>query len=174
MPGTQRTPLGGPSQIVKATYPRSGRSSSIGILQGINLGGVTGPLSNSSGGMCLKPMVVRNNTEGTPGPPCLELQGPTMFHFRWSLHSGQNVLTIQCKQVVNANPRPSVIVKANPSCGVNSDVIASAPAGTGWVTVTVTVNATCSTTTDNAVIVELWNNYIASYQSAFFDNISST
>jgi hypothetical protein len=173
MASTQRTPLGGPSQIVKAVNPRIGAASSIGVLQGINLGSLQGCLSSATF-MCMKTMAVRENVEGTPGPPCLALIGPTMTHFRWSLHTGQNVLTIQCKQAINGSPRPSVVVKANPSCGVNADVTSSAASGTGWVTITVTVTATCTTTTDNAVIVELWNNYVASYQTAYFDNISTT
>lgn len=170
---TQRTPLLGQGAVVKAVKARIGQSSSIGILQGINLGSLQSPYSSSTY-QCLMTMVRRENTEGSPGPPCIALTGPTMFHFRWSLHNGSNTLTIQCKQVVNANPRPTVTVKANPSCGVNVDVSATAPSGTGWVTVTVTVSATCTTTTDNAVVVELRNNYMVDYQTCYFDNISTT
>jgi hypothetical protein len=170
---TQRTPLLGQSSVVTAKYSRIGAFSSIGVLQGLNLGGPQSPYSSSTY-QCLMVMVTRANVEGTPGPPCLALIGPTMFHFRWSLHSGDNTLSIKCKQEINADPRPTVTVKANSSCQVYSDVVATAAPGTGWVMVTVPVTALCTVFSSNAVIVELRNNYIASYQTCYWDDISTT
>ena len=93
--------MSGAAALVTGVRGTKSSLASIGVLQGINLGGPQSPYSSSTY-QCLMTMVARDNVEGSPGPPCLALTGPTMFHFRWSLHTGQNVLTIQCKQVINA------------------------------------------------------------------------
>lgn len=110
----------------------------------------------------------RNNNEGDPAQPSLELVGRGFFRFRWTVVAGTREITIEVKQVINASPRPSLIVRANPSIGVNSDVEESAGSGTGWVTIG---PATITPTSNGAVWVELHANYDAP-ESSYWDTLT--
>lgn len=112
----------------------------------------------------------RNNVEGDPSQPCLELFGPGMWRFRWSFASGSRSISISVMQVSDSTPRPTLTVKANPDCGVNADVTGTAGSGVGWVTIG-PVNIT--PTSSGAVWVELRSNYQAP-ESSFWDNIETT
>jgi len=113
----------------------------------------------------------RSDTEGNPSPPCLSLYYPGTSHrFRWGVTAGSRSLTVDAKQVSNVTgKRPRVIVRANPSIGVNSDVIADAGSGTSWVT----IGPLSVTPSSSGVLwVELWNMDTATFNSpAFFDHI---
>ena len=83
-------------------------------------------------------------------------------------------LKMDMKQVSNvaAPYRPSFIVKANPSIGVNADVTGTAGSGTGWVTVG---PVTVTPSSDGVLTVELWNNDIGTFNSpAYFDQMVKT
>lgn len=136
----------------------------------VNLSGVTGP-NGSSTGLSLQSMVFRNDAEGNPAPPSLELRHPNFWRFRWALRIGTQTLRIQVKQVSNTNPRPSMVIKANPAVGLLADVSGSAPSGVDWVTIgPLVVTATAA----GAVWVELHNNKVDAYDSAFFKNDDAT
>jgi hypothetical protein len=92
-----------------------------------------------------------------------------MWRFRWAVRVGVNNIQVNCKQEVNGSPRPSMIVKANPDVGLNSDTTASAGSSTGWVVIgPITVTATAV----GPVWVELHNNYQGAWATpAFFDHI---
>ena len=111
---------------------------------------------------------------GTGSPaPAMRLDGNYRFRFRWRVASGTRTVQCQVMQAANASPRPTIIVRANPSVGVNADVVATAGAGTGWVTagpVTITPSS------NGAVWVEIWNNlrWQAGGAPLFIDNITVT
>lgn len=91
----------------------------------INLGGVL-PLNFGVG---------RNDVEGNPDPPSLCMMRPAKFRFRWSVRSGSHSLSIRVKQASNAQPRPSLTVKANAAIGLFSDLVGVAADGVDWVTI---------------------------------------
>lgn len=113
----------------------------------------------------------RNNAEGDPTQPSLELKYPSVFTFRWVAKAGARTIQVNVKQACNLSPRPIVTVKANPDIGVNADVSGTAAAGTGWVTISVNV----SPTSDGVVLVELESRTGAAIGgSCFFDHIVRT
>lgn len=103
----------------------------------------------------------KDSVVGNPTAPSLALKYASTYRFRWVLHTGVNILYVNCLQAINLMPRPTVTAKANPDIGINADVSATAPSGTGWVTigpVSVTASAagavyvwlTSNTTSENA------------------------
>lgn len=141
----------------------------------------TGP-HGSSLGSHLKTNVRRSDVEGSPATPSLEIAQPNQYwRFRWAVLSGTHTISVRVKQVANGTPRPSIVIKANPAIGVNSDVTEVAPSGADWVTIG---PATVSPTSDGVLWVELWNNYAGNYNPssgdslpwapAFFDHVVTT
>jgi len=111
---------------------------------------------------------------GTGSPtPSMRLDACSRFRFRWRVATGTRTVQCQVMQVVNATPRPTIIVKANPSLGINADVVATAGAGTGWITAG---PVTIAPSSNGAVWVEVWNNLRWQIGSAplFIDNITVT
>lgn len=112
----------------------------------------------------------KDTTEGDPSQPCLRLDARGYWRFRWSFSSGARSVSISVKQPDNQSPRPSLIVKANPDCGVNADVTGTAASGTGWVTIgPVNINPSSA----GAVWVELHANYDAPSE-CYWDEIVTT
>lgn len=134
-----------------------------GVLRSMNIGGSPVWISGMS----------KELVDGSPGAPSLKLDRPNSWRFRWAIRStGAHTIQINAKQAVNQNPRPSMIVRANPSIGIYNDVSASAPTGTGWVLlgpISVTTSAV------GATYVDISNNYSGSTSSScYFDHIVST
>lgn len=142
----------------------------IGAIQGICLGGPTGP-HGSAYGFHLQFPVSRNNSTGTPTAPSIQIYGPGVWRFRWTIRVGTQTIRCACMQVGNGTPRPTMVVKANPDVGLNADVTGTAPSSATWVTIgplTVTASAV------GAVFVEFHNNYLAAYDTAYFDLLVAT
>lgn len=114
----------------------------------------------------------QESVDGSPLTPCLALDIPGFWRFRWSVTAGNRTLTVNTKQVSNSVMRPTVKIKKNSAIGLNADVIGTAPAGAGWVTlgpVSFSVSGT------GMVYVELWNNDTMNYAStAYFDHLILT
>lgn len=108
--------------------------------------------------------------QGNPTQPALELTTQGYWRFRWSVLSGYRYITIDVKQEENQAPRPTLVVKANPSIGVLDDVVEEAPSGTGWVTIG---PAVITPSDSGAVWVELYANYDAPSVS-YWDNIQTS
>lgn len=151
------------------------RWSEIGMasyVQGISIGGVFSQNSDGTFGRNIQLGVIRNNTEGSPNAPSLELHQAGFWRFRWAVTTGTRTIQINVKQPANLVPYPSLIIKQNPDIGINADVTGSSPGGTGWAVigpVSITPNAT------GIVWVELWNNcYGSSVGPAYFDHIVVT
>lgn len=112
----------------------------------------------------------KSTSEGNPSQPSLQLIANGVWRFRWVVQSGSRGVSVDVKQAINLSPRPSIIVKANPDIGVNSDVTAVAASGTGWVTIG---PANITPSSSGAVWVELHANTIGIYPS-YWDNVQVT
>lgn len=114
----------------------------------------------------------RNNSEGDPAAPCLALPYPASFRFRLVLQPGNWVVGIYCKQAINLSPRPTLTVRKNTDIGVNSDVVATAPSGTSWVTL---ATASFNVTTLGATYCDLSSNTTAENAApCFWDHLTLT
>jgi hypothetical protein len=101
-------------------------------------------------------MGARDNTEGDPAQPSLRMDRRGRWRFRWTVLAGTRTISVRVKQAVNLSPRPSLVIKANTSIGVNADSETSAASGAGWITIgPVTINPSAN----GAVWVELRANY---------------
>lgn len=153
----------------------------VGYLRGICIGGMTSIEGEAPFGRHLQVGVLRSNAEGSPATPSLLLCQPGQWRFRWAVHAGARSISVLAKQGANVAPHPSMIVKSNPAIGVNADVSASSPGGTGWQTIG---PISVSPSSDGALWVELWNNDKGTYNPsngnvcpanpAFFDHLIFT
>lgn len=153
---------------------------SMGFIKGIAfLGGPTDLLGNSTPGRHLTTGVLRNNTEGNPAQPSLQLNyGGSMWRFRWSVQAGSRYIQVNCKQVNNGASRPTLVVKA--ATGIlASDQTGTAASSTGWVVISVSFTALAA----GVLWVELHNNDYAiprangssnAINPCYFDHIVST
>lgn len=128
-----------------------------GIIRGINMGA---PFREMTFG------ARKETTEGYPSTPCLVLTQPGFWRFRWAVTAGVRTIRVDCKQVANTSPYPSIIIKAS-SFGNAADVVATSAGGAGWVTIG---PATFTATGPGVVWVELWNNLRVNGTPCFFDH----
>lgn len=115
----------------------------------------------------------RDNAEGFSSQPSLRLDARGVYSFLWAMTAGARALSISVKQAANADPRPSVVIRANPEIGINADITTVAGSGTGWVTIgPIAVNPAQA----GCVRVELRNNYNAMIFTApcYWDNLQRT
>lgn len=147
-----------------------GQARVVNFLQGINLGGPIDLYGSGSFGRYLQLGIQKNNTEGNPLVPSLEISYYGMWRFRWVIKAGSRTISINAKCPSTSTPRPSINIKANPSIGIPGDINTYAPSGTDWVTIgPVSINPT----TAGVVWVELWNNVITDNTSpVYFDHIT--
>lgn len=142
----------------------------IGAIKGICLDCMTGP-TFSTLGQHLNFAVTKSVSQGTPSAPSLAIAGPTLWQFRWQIRVGTQTIRCAVLQASNTTPRPTMTIKANPDVGLNADVVGTAPGGTTWVTIgplSVTASAV------GVVLVQLSNNKVDSYDTAYFDLIVAT
>ena len=145
------------------------RQCVVGALQGVSIGGMTS-IHGDTFDRHLKTGVREELVDGYPSAPCLALDYPGMWRFRWQVQPGLQTISCYAKQASNvAGKRPSMRVKANSALGLAADVAGSAGSSTGWVKISslsVTVSAA------GVLWVELWNNDTDTfYSTALFDNI---
>lgn len=111
-------------------------------LRSVNLFDMAGQ-DQSSGGWAFQIGVQRSDTEGFPSAPCIALRQPGAWRFRWQVQPGTQTISCYCRQPANAAPYPTMVVRANPTFGVNADTVGTSPGGTGWVKIgPITVVAT--------------------------------
>lgn len=148
---------------------------SLGYANAVVIGSPTSPRSDGTFGKSLQIGLVKNTTDGSPfsQTPCLQLDYPGFWRFRWSVRSGTRSVYINAKQTSNgiAEQRPAVIVKANSDVGLLSDVIVAAEEGNDWVTIG---PVTFTSTGTGMVWVELHNRCQTSNCPALFDHIVTT
>jgi hypothetical protein len=169
--------LTGRAGIISAVRVNIGRLAVTGALQGISVGGPGSINGDGTLGRILQVGVLRNNSDGSPLQPSLQVDIPNspgvggFWRFQWGVKVGTRTIQVNCKQAVNLSPRPTMVIKAN-SGVLASDVSTSAPSGTGWVTIgPVTITALST----GMLWVELHNNYTAASSSpAYFDHIVVT
>lgn len=110
--------------------------------------------------------------QGNP-QPSLRIDNRGRWRLHWTVPAGTRTIQIDCLQAVNVSPYPTLIVKANPAVGLNSDQVATAPAGAGWKTIgPLSINIS----SPGGVWVELHNNYlsVAGGAPCYFDNVVVT
>jgi len=157
--------------VTNKSLPMS--SSVVGYGQGISLGGPTSQVGDDSYGIRhMQQAVTRSFVEGSPNTPSLCLQHVGMWRFRWVVKPGQRQVVVRTKQVKSyTGQRPTMTVKANTNVGLNSDLVATAPASSDWTLIGPIIFT--STGTD-ALWVELRNNLLMDDAAAFFDHIIIT
>lgn len=125
-----------------------------GALQALALGGPTDWIGHASLGREFQTGVTEDLTEGFPAPPSLRFEWWAFWRFRWLVSAGTMSMTLYCKQPLNQNPRPSVVLKANTAVGLVADTAFVAASGPDWTAIPVSFVATAS----GVIWVELWNN----------------
>ncbi len=137
------------------------RPGRIGVLQNMAMTGTTYVLGLN-----------RDDTVGTATAPSLRIDNPNAFRFRWGLTAESHSIQVSSKQArsVNTSSCPSIVVKANASIGINSDIIAYAPSGSSdWTTIGPLIVAPLI---GGGVWVELRNNeYGFKDNPAWFDQL---
>jgi hypothetical protein len=113
----------------------------------------------------------RDDMEGSGGPPCVVFEKPGRYRFRWPVDPGERTITVDCKYAPDAAPRPTLRIRANTEIGVNADLVATAPAGSGWVTIG---PLSITPSEKGGVWVELEGLSRADGFSARFDNVVAT
>ncbi len=114
----------------------------------------------------------KSTADGNPAQPSLEMTWGGTFRFRWSVKSGTRTLAIDVKNVLGIQPYPTLTVKADPSLGVNSDVVGTATSGTGWQTIG---PITVSPSSDGVLWVELHSDIKTNnIKTTRWDNIVAT
>lgn len=135
------------------------------------MGGPSGPNGEDTSGILNYVYgMSKDTTEGSPSSPCLRLNYPSMFRFRWVVRAGPRRIAIRAKQInmYSTEQRPSLTVKASAEVGLLDDITAFAPNGTDWVTIgPISFTATGM----GMVYVEIRNNLLLSDSPAFFDHI---
>lgn len=147
----------------------TGEQCVVGALQGVCIGGLTS-IHGDTFDRHLQVGVREELVDGYPSPPCLALDIPGFWRFKWQIIPGSQTISCYAKQVSNlAGYRPTLVIKKNPLFGVGSDTIGVAPSGTGWVKIgPLTVVAT----QPGVLYCELHNNDTQTFQStAYFDNM---
>jgi hypothetical protein len=143
------------------------RRGAYGYAQGISYISDMTTMDGTSGeGRHMQIGVGKNSTEGSNTPPCLQLDYPGMWRFRWVIKGGTKTVSVLTKQNSTGSLRPSMVVKANPLIGVPYDISASAANANSWTTIgpiSVTPTGTGS------VWVELHNNMV-NYPSIRIDD----
>jgi hypothetical protein len=88
-----------------------------------------------------RPLVVRNDGDGVPGP-CAELKSAGLpYKVLWPVRAGVRTFNVWCKHSGHT-PRPRLRVAANPELGVMSDVTADAQDTADWHQLSVSVATT--------------------------------
>lgn len=95
----------------------------------------------------------RDDTVGSTAAPSLKMTRLGVFTFELFVKAGDRTVKAKVRQTMPASPQPQLRVRANPGLGIAADVVATAPAGTDWVTVG---PAEFTASADGIVTVELW------------------
>jgi len=77
----------------------------------------------------------RDDLEGSPTPPSLRVVGGGVMRFRLPVDAGVRTLSVKCRETSSLVARPTLRVRANVEIGLQADLEAVAPSGSGWVTV---------------------------------------
>ena len=94
----------------------------------------------------------RDESDGSPASPCLRVLGGGVFRFRIPVDAGVRSISVKCREASTLAPRPVLRICENAEIGLLAPIEATAPAGTGWVTVG---PVTFSASVKGGVVVEL-------------------
>jgi len=145
------------------TSPKITVAASYGAFKGVMIGNF----------VAMPSQISKNIVDGSPATPCLSVDTPSYWRLRWVVSPGQRTIYILAQQNSTGSVyRPSLVLKSNPTVGLNSDVSGSAPDGTGWKQIG---PVTFTSTGTDVVWVELHNNnYVSSSTPALFDHVITT
>jgi hypothetical protein len=148
-------------------------ASMITSTSGINLGGMPTIVGDDSYGVRNYVFGMSKETsEGSPNSPCIRLEFPSFWRFRWVVKPGQRQIAVRVKQAKTfPDQRPKLVVKANANVGLTSDLEAVAPEGTDWVVLGPIIFTATGT---DMVYVEVHNRLQISFTPMFFDHIVAT
>lgn len=155
------------ADYLKSTFSGPGI---FGALQALSLGGPCSWRGDGTYARHLQVGFFRSDTEGTPLPPSFGLRHIGFWRFKWAVTAGARTISVYSKQAVNLEPRPKMVIKANPDVGLLADVTASKGAGTGWGQI---ISGFVPTAT-GVVWVELHNALPDGNYDCFFDHITTT
>lgn len=96
----------------------------------------------------------RDDADGHEEAPSLRLATLGSYRFRVAIDAGSRSLRVFARQPVTGQPRPRMVVRANPEIGLLTDQSMSAPSGSGWVEIG-PISFTASQ--HGGVWVEFWN-----------------
>ena len=113
----------------------------------------------------------RDDSVGGAAAPSFKMTGYGKWAFAMHARAGARTVSAMVRQTLPESPRPQLRVLASPSLGLNADVVATAPAGTGWVTVG---PAAFSVTTAGMIWVELWCLAHGTAVACWWDDIEAT
>jgi hypothetical protein len=132
---------------------------SVGAVKGVMLGMVT-PLPSQ---------ISKDTIDGSPNAPCLSIDVPSYWRFRWVVKAGiRSVYILANQNSTGSLNRPSMIVKSNPNIGLANDVVGTAADGAGWIPIG---PLSFTSLGSDVVWVELWNNNYVLQTPALFDHI---
>lgn len=112
--------------------------------------------------------VARDNTQGNPTAPSQSHPRPGILKdIWWPVAVGARTFSIDVKYTGTA---PRIVVKQDPVLGIPADVIATADAGSGWVTIAYSFTAAA------AGVVRIWRERVDSdpTHTLNWDNIVTT
>lgn len=155
-----------------AVKDRMSSYGSIGAAKGVQITSMamTSYSGDAAQGRGFQSLISKNTTDGSPTSPCLSIDVPGMWRFRWVVKQGSRAAYVLAKQNSTGSVnRPSLIIRNNPVVGLMNDISGSAPDGNGWVA----IGPVSFTATGTDVMwVELWNNNYVTYETpALFDHI---
>lgn len=142
----------------------------INAVAGVCLDCMTGPVGATLG-QHLGLMVSRSDSQGTPSVPSLAIHGVGLYQFRWVIRVGTQTIRIQCKEILDLTPRPTLTVLKDSALGINSDQVATAPSGADWKTIG---PLSISATAVGVALVQLKNNVVSQYTDCYFDLLVAT
>jgi|GEM_PF-2230628 len=111
----------------------------------------------------------RDDSEGSSAPPSLYLPKGGRIRLRIPIAAGSRAVTVKARQPSAGLPRPTARILTNAAIGLNADLTAAAPAGTGWVSIgPLTFNATAN----GGVEVELFAPWSGGISGCWFDALT--
>lgn len=111
----------------------------------------------------------RDDSEGSSAPPSLYLPKGGRIRLRIPIAAGSRAVTIKAKQPSMALPRPTARILANAAIGLDADLAATAPVGSGWVSIG---PLTFTASANGGVVVELFAQWSGGDSGCWFDALT--
>ncbi len=113
----------------------------------------------------------RDDSEGTQSAPSLHLPRGGSLRLRIAVDAGNRSVSVKAKQPDAALARPTLRVLPNAEVGVQTELLAVAPVGAGWVKIG---PITFTATTKGGVEVQLTADWRGGLSGCWFDSLIVT